>query len=136
MIQLKEMNEFEVEDMKVFKTDDMQWVAAPTLLHALAFLEEQVGELDASQIQDVEQSNIDKEGMWDSYTVTDEEKIAFANGQLKLYEPPKHLEWHEKKQPDFGVYGTFAGELCKYTAFKEVLKKEGVGTYVIACTEY
>lgn len=127
MIQLKEMNEFEIEDMKVFKTDDMQWVAAPTLLHALAFLEEQVGELDISQIQDVEQSNIATEGMWDSDSVTENEEKAFDNGEIEI---------PDAKTAKFGDYGTFAGMLCKYTSFEDVIKKEGVGTYIIACTEY
>lgn len=127
MIQLKEMNEFEICDMKVFKTDDMQWVAAPTLLHALAFLEEQVGELDISQVQDVEQSNIANEGMWDSDSVTENEEKAFENGEIEI---------PDAKTAKFGDYGTFAGMLCKYTPFEDVIKNEGVGTYIIACTEY
>lgn len=126
MIQLKEMNEFEIEDMKVFKTDDMQWVAAPTLLHALAFLEDQVGELDISQIQDVEQSNITTEGMWDSDSVTGKEEQAFENGEIAI---------PDAKTAKFGDYGTFCGMLCKYTSFEDVIKNEGVGTYIIACTE-
>lgn len=127
MIQLKEMNEFGIDDMKVFKTDDMQWIASPTLLHALAFLEDQVGELDVSQIQDVEESNIATEGMWDSDSVTEKEERAFENGEIEI---------PDAKTAKFGDYGTFAGMLCKYTSYEDVIKREGVGTYIIACTEY
>ena len=127
MIQLKEMTEYEIEDMKVFKTDEIQWVAAPTLLHALFFLEEQIGELDLSQIQDIEESNIKTEGMWDSDSVSEKEEQDFKNGKIEII---------DAKAADFGDYGTFAGMLCKYTSFAEVIKREGVGIYIIACTEY
>lgn len=127
MIQLKEMEEFKIEDMKVFKTDDIQWVAAPTLLHALAFLEDQIGELDVPQIQEVVESNITTEGMWDSDSVTEKEEKAFENGEIEI---------PDAKTAKFGDYGTFAGMLCKYTSFEDVIKNEGVGIYIIACTEY
>lgn len=136
MLKLKEMDAFTIEDMKVFRLDDMQWVAVPTLLHALAFLEEQIGEIDVSHLAEVEEADIKTQGMWDSGYVTEKEVADFENGKLELYEPKKHIEWHEARKPSFGVYGTFAGELCKYTSFEDVLKKEGVGTYIIASTEY
>lgn len=126
-VQLKSIDEFDLDDMKVFKTDDMQWIAAPTLLHALSLLEKQIGELDISQIQDVEEADINSEGMWDSYSISEKEKRAFENGLIEI---------KEAKSAKFGDYGIFASELCKFTSFEAVIKREGVGTYVIACTEY
>lgn len=126
-VQLKNIDEFDLHDMKVFKTDDMQWIAAPTLLHALSLLEKQIGELDISQIQDVEEADINSEGMWDSYSISEKEKLAFENGSIEI---------KESKSAKFGDYGIFASELCKFTSFEAVIKREGVGTYVIACTEY
>ncbi len=118
-----------IEDMKVFKVDEAQWIAAPSLLHALAFYDEQVG-LEVEYLKDIEECEIEEMGMWDSTEIMQSEKEAFEQGKLKIYEPQKN------KKMEFGDYGVFAGELCKWTSFADVIKSQEVGTYVIACTEY
>lgn len=118
-----------IEDMKVFKVDEAQWIAAPSLLYALAFYDEQVG-LEVEYLKDIEECEIEEMGMWDSTEIMQSEKEAFEQGKLKIYEPQKN------KKMEFGDYGVFAGELCKWTSFADVIKSQEVGTYVIACTEY
>ena len=121
--------DYTIEDMKVFKVDEYQWIAAPSLLHALALYDEQIG-LEVEYLNDIEECEIEKMGMWDSTGIMQSEKEAFEQGILKIYEPQKN------KKMEFGDYGVFAGELCKWTSFADVIKSQEVGTYVIACTEY
>ncbi|MFS1020200.1 hypothetical protein ACFC9N_12905 [Enterococcus casseliflavus] len=130
-------DDYTIQDMKVFKVDEFQWIAAPSLLHALAFYDEQVG-LEVFHLQDIEECDTDDDGMWDSTEITDGEQEAYEQGKLKIYEPSKSKmrEMYDPQKPTSGDYGVFSGELCQWTSFSDVIKRQEVGTYVIACTEY
>lgn len=129
---------YTIDDMKVFKVDEYQWIASPSLLHALVLFDEQVY-LEIDYLKDIEECDIEKEGMWDSTDITDGEKEAFKQGNLKIYDPhdPETFgKTLKRKEPEFGEYGFYAFELCKWTSFADVIKRQDVGTYVIASTEY
>lgn len=64
------LEEYTTEEMKVFKVDEYQWIASPTLLHALVEYDNQ-DTLEIESIQDIEECNIDTQGMWDSEFVTE-----------------------------------------------------------------
>lgn len=125
-VEIGSLEEYTVEDMKVFRVDEYQWIAAPTLIHALVEFDGQ-DELEVEYLQDIEECDIDKNGMWDSENVTDQEKIDYADGKLTI---------GKASDAKFGDYGVFASELCKWTSFYDVIKRQGIGVYVIACTEY
>lgn len=125
-VEMGSLKEYEVEDMKVYRVDEYQWIAAPTLLHALVEYNNQ-DSLEIEYLQNIEECNIDKEGMWDSDCVTDQEKSDVENGKITLL---------PETEVSFGQFGIFCGEVCKFTSFADVIKKQGVGVYVIACTEY
>ena len=67
--------------MKSFKVDEAQWIAAPSLLHAVAF-DEQVG-LEVEYLKDIEECEIEEMGMWDSTEIMQSEKEAFEQGETE-----------------------------------------------------
>lgn len=120
-------NEYSLEDIKVFKMDDSEWIAAPSLLHALVEYDKQVG-LEIEYLQDIEQTNLEKEGMWSGEEISESEYIKFGKHELKL---------HVEGKPKFGEFKVVDGVLCKFTSFADVIKQNGMTeTYIIACTEY
>ena len=124
---LKSYDQYTIEDMKVFKMDDYQWIAAPSLLHALLVLEEQIGIIEIDDISDIEESNIKTEGLWDGDNVTEQECNNF-NNSVNAFDG--------RHEPKFGELGCFGGEVCRWTSYADVIKRRGVGAYMIACTEY
>lgn len=124
-VEIGSLNEYEIEDMRVFRVDEYQWIAAPTLLHALVEYDSQ-DSLEIEYLQDIEECNISKDGLWDSDCVTAQEELDVRNGKITLL---------PADEVSFGQFGIFNGEVCKWTSFSDVIKKQGVGVYVIACTE-
>ena len=66
--------DYTIEDMKVFKVDEYQWIAAPSLLHALVLYDEQIG-LEVEYLNDIEECEIEKMGMWDSTDIMQTENL-------------------------------------------------------------
>ncbi|WCG26705.1 hypothetical protein [Enterococcus durans] len=124
-VEIGTLEKYKVEDMRVFQVDDSEWIAAPTLLHALVEYDSQIN-LEVDDLQDIVECDIEKEGVWDSDCVTKQEELDVMNGKITLL---------PHNEVCFGQFGFFCGEVCKFVPFKEVIKRQGVGVYIIACTE-
>lgn len=127
-VEIKDLEkEYSLEDMQVFRMDESEWIAAPSLLHALVEYDSQVG-LEIEYLQDIEKTDIEKEGMWSGEEISESEYIKFGKDELEL---------HEDGKPKFGSFKVVDGVLCKFTSFADVIKQNGMTeTYIIACTEY
>lgn len=126
-VEIKDLEkEYSLEDMQVFRMDESEWIAAPSLLHALVEYDKQVG-LEIEYLQDIEQTDLEKEGMWSGEEISELEYIKFGKHELNL---------HEEGKPKFGEFKVVDGVLCKFTSFADVIRQNGMtGTYIIACTE-
>ncbi len=125
-VKIGSLEEYTLNDMRVFRVDDTEWIAAPTLLHALVEYDSQIN-LEVDDLKDIVECDIEKEGVWDSDCVTKQEELDVMNGKITLL---------PDNEVSFGQFGFFYDVVCKYVSFKEVIKRQGVGVYIIACTEY
>ncbi|WP_062805982.1 hypothetical protein [Enterococcus pernyi] len=124
-VEIGSLDQYTIEDMKVFQVDESEWIAAPTLLHALVEYDSQI-DLEVNDLQDIRECDIEKEGMLDSDCVTKQERLDVMSGKITLL-PHDEIS--------IGQFGIFCGEVCKLVPFEEVIKRQNVGVYIIACTE-
>lgn len=109
MLQLKTLDRYTIDDMKVFEIDG-RYIASPTLLHALAYVDEHVQEINVPTLKATKEMDIDKTELLRNVNRED------------LYDYPRFLA---------GFYETS----WKNRTLREIIqRKDVVGVYVIPRT--
>lgn len=114
---------------KVFRMNECEWWAINgTKEDMISYYNENIDTIDEDNIDEVEECDIEQEGLWNELDMTDEYKEKLKG----------HNEWRNVEgETNFGDLKIIAGTLFKYISFKEEIgEKEIKEPYCIACTEY
>jgi hypothetical protein len=118
-------------DITVYKLNEYEWWASKLSIEETeAFYEKEIGE--ENDIEDIEECNIDKEGMWweiETGTKEHEEATLKLNGLSK---------WKQEKELTSGDLMNDDGTISKWITFREAIERSGeyCEPFCIASTEW
>jgi hypothetical protein len=114
-------------DYKVYKMDDYSWVATPwDLDKTTEWYQQEYADLDAEDIQNIQEADITKECIWDEVSIGDTivDEVKMAN----------------QSKPTVGEYRVLGGSVCRYITLQDALMRhvplDNPQPFIIASTEW
>ena len=120
--------------LKVYRMNDCEWWCTHLEIEEFYdwYLKEHGLDQEDNPLEDVEECDLDKDGMWWEYEDEyNKDRIA------KTYERKKDNDVSEVHHTSIGSIDYFNNELCEMVSFRKAIDLYGLynGSFLIACTE-